>query len=168
MVALNTLKYFWRLRTPEESAADVGRLIRHYLTSWKRERVLLVGYSFGADVLPFITNRLPPELRARVISVSMLGLELNASFEIHVTGWVPGVDTGSAPIKPELAKMQGVNALCLYGADERHDPCPMLAGGSLRARQIGGGHHFGGDYEALAAAILAPIGSGAAGERPSR
>ena len=62
-VGLNSLKYFWKARTPEEAARDVARILRHYLAAWNKQRVLLVGYSFGADVLPFVVNRLPADLR---------------------------------------------------------------------------------------------------------
>jgi type IV secretory pathway VirJ component len=41
-------------------------VIRQYLAAWNKSRVLLVGYSFGADTLPFIVNRLPADLRPAV------------------------------------------------------------------------------------------------------
>ena len=87
-VGLNSLKYFWSERTPEETARDVARVLRHYLAAWHKQRVLLIGYSFGADVLPFVVNRLPPELRERVASVSLLGIDANASFEVRIADWV--------------------------------------------------------------------------------
>jgi type IV secretory pathway VirJ component len=158
LVALSTLQYFWRAHTPEQTSADLARVLRHYLTAWKRERVLLVGYSFGADVLPFIVNRLPPELRARIGTVNLLGLSEHASFEIHVAGWVPGSETGNAAVQPELERMRGVDALCLYGAGEQNDPCARFAGGSLTAMPLGQGHHFGGEYGELAVAILRHAG----------
>ena len=74
-VGLNSLKYFWKARTPEEATRDVARILRHYLAAWHKERVLLIGYSFGADVLPFVVNRLPAELRAHIVSVSLLGID---------------------------------------------------------------------------------------------
>jgi type IV secretory pathway VirJ component len=158
LVALSTLQYFWHARTAEQTTADLGRVLRHYLSAWKRDRVLLVGYSFGADLLPFIVNRLPPELRARIGTVNMLGLSEHASFEIHVAGWVPGSATGSAPVRPELERMQGIDALCLYGAGESDDPCARFAGGGLTAMPVGHGHHFGGEYGELALAILRHAG----------
>ncbi len=93
-VGLNSLKYFWSERTPEATAGDVARVLRHYLAAWSKQRVLLIGYSFGADVLPFVVNRLPPELRARVASVSLLGIDAHASFEIRVAEWV---ESGQGP-----------------------------------------------------------------------
>ena len=63
VVGLNALKYFWSARTPDQSAKDLERILRHYLAAWKKQKVLLVGYSFGADVIPFMATRLPDDLR---------------------------------------------------------------------------------------------------------
>ncbi|HEY2274704.1 MAG TPA: AcvB/VirJ family lysyl-phosphatidylglycerol hydrolase [Steroidobacteraceae bacterium] len=154
-VGLNSLKYFWTTRTPDETARDVARLMRHYLAAWNKERVILVGYSFGADVLPFVVNRLPPELRARIASVSLLGIDSNASFEVSVADWIGSGDGGPAT-RPELAALARVPVLCIYGEGESDSICPGLTEGALLAReQVGKGHHFSGEYAALAQRILA-------------
>jgi type IV secretory pathway VirJ component len=153
-VGLNSLKYFWRERTPEEAARDVARVLRHYFAAWNKQRVLLVGYSFGADVLPFVVNRLPAELRARVASVSLLGIDANASFEVRIADWVGG-DNAGPPTRPELAQMAHVPVLCLYGRGEEDSICPQLPPGVATREQIGTGHHFGGEYATLADRILA-------------
>jgi type IV secretory pathway VirJ component len=154
-VGLNSLKYFWSERTPDETTRDVARLMRHYLAAWNKQRVLLVGYSFGADVLPFVVNRLPPELRARIASVSLLGIDSNASFEVSVADWV-GSAAGGPPTRPEVATLSHVPVLCVYGEGESDSICPGLpaASGVTRA-QIGKGHHFSGEYATLADRILA-------------
>jgi type IV secretory pathway VirJ component len=69
-------------------------VIRQYLAAWNKSRVLLVGYSFGADTLPFIVNRLPADLRPAVATVSLLGISANASFEIRVAGWIGAESDG--------------------------------------------------------------------------
>ena len=53
IVGLDSLRYFWSARTPEGLAADTDRMIRYYLAHLNKKRVLLIGYSQGADVLPF-------------------------------------------------------------------------------------------------------------------
>lgn len=158
VVGFSTLRYYWQARTPEESARDVARVIRHYLAAWKRQRVVLIGYSFGANVLPFIVNRLPSELRARIAGVALLGLDANTSFEIRVGGWLPGSSTGEEPVSPEIEKLGGLHAVCLYGQGESHDPCAALAGDTLRAITVGSGHHFSGAYAQLADAVLEGVG----------
>jgi type IV secretory pathway VirJ component len=151
---LNSLKYFWRQRTPDETASDVARMLRHYFTAWNRRRVLLVGYSFGADVLPFVVNRLPPELRERVASVSLLGIDAHASFEVRVADWI-GSDEGGPPTRPELSEVRRVPVLCIYGEGEEDSICPAMTGGSVTPERIGKGHHFSGEYAQLADRILA-------------
>jgi type IV secretory pathway VirJ component len=154
-VGLNSLRYFWKQRTPDESARDVARLMRHYLAAWHKQRALLIGYSFGADVLPFVVNRLPPELRAQVASVSLLGIDANASFEVSVADWV-GSEGSGPPTRPELAALGPLPVLCIYGEGESDSICPGLpAGAHLAREQVGKGHHFSGEYATLAERILA-------------
>ncbi len=152
-VGLNSLKYFWSERTPQGTADDVARLLRHYFAAWNKQRVLLIGYSFGADVLPFVVNRLPPHLRARVASVNLLGIDSNASFEIHIAEWMTS-DGGGPPTRPELTRLGPVPVLCIYGEGESDSICPSLTGAAVAREQIGRGHHFSGQYARLAERIL--------------
>src|SRR5881628_1208854 len=62
VVGWNSLRYFLKRRDPDRSAKDLERILRHYLPLWHKERVILIGYSFGADVMPFLASRLPPDL----------------------------------------------------------------------------------------------------------
>ena len=155
VVGWSTLRYFWRAKSPEQAATDAARLLRHYLSAWQRERVLLVGYSFGADVLPFIVARLPEDLRARVQLVTLLGLSPRASFEIRVADWLRAPDAAALPTLPEIARLRDVRLLCVYGSGESDDPCPQLGAGGAGVERIGDGHHLGGNYAAIATAILA-------------
>ncbi|HET9329005.1 MAG TPA: AcvB/VirJ family lysyl-phosphatidylglycerol hydrolase [Steroidobacteraceae bacterium] len=158
-VGLNSLKYFWTERSADQTARDVARVLHHYLSAWNKQRVLLVGYSFGADVLPFVVNRLPAELRARIASVSLLGIDAHASFEVRISDWV-GNDAGGPPTRPELDMIGHVPVLCLYGEGEADSICPGLTQPGIAREQVGKGHHFSGEYDRLADRILAFARSG--------
>ncbi|MEO6135713.1 MAG: AcvB/VirJ family lysyl-phosphatidylglycerol hydrolase, partial [Ginsengibacter sp.] len=54
VVVLNSLKYFWKKRSPEETAQAVSELLYKYSNEWKKKNILLCAYSFGADVMPFV------------------------------------------------------------------------------------------------------------------
>ena len=152
VAGFDSLRYFWGARTPDELAADLDRVIRYYAAHWGRGEVLLVGYSQGADVLPFALNRLPPATRASVRLTALLGPGQKASFEFHLSNWIgPG---GDRPIAPEALKLAAADTLCIYGLDEKDSLCPELSPGHARAVPLKGGHHFGGDYDALAGLIL--------------
>jgi len=156
VIGWSSLKYYWTPRTPEGAARDLGRILDHYGRAWGKRRVLLVGYSFGADVLPFLVSRLPAELRARVALVGLLGLSEQASFEFHVAGWL-GVETGHHPTVPEVARLEATPVLCLRGEDEADSACRLLHGAAARTVTLPGGHHFGGDYGRIADAVLADL-----------
>jgi type IV secretory pathway VirJ component len=156
VVGLDSLRYFWTERTPQSTAADVDRILRYYLKTWKKQRALLIGYSQGADVLPFVINRLPRETRARVQLAVMMSPGVNALFEFHLSNWL-AADAEGLPIRPEAVKITSPPRLvCMYGEDEDDDDtlCPTLPANAARVLKLPGGHHFDGDYDELAELIL--------------
>lgn len=154
VVGVSSLQYFWTRRTPDGAAADLERILRHYLAAWKRSRVVLVGYSAGADVLPFLAARLPADLRSRIAAVALLGPSPTASFEFHVAEWLGHDDDAAQPVAPEIAKLGGLRVLCFFGQDESDSLCPTLPRGAVRLFPEAGAHHFGGRYDVLAQTIL--------------
>lgn len=156
VVGWNSLEYYWQARTPEEAAAALERILRHYGDAWGKSRVALVGYSFGADVLPFLASRLPADLRARVAVVALLGPGASAEFEFHFSDWLGrGAGAGAKPIAPEIAKLAGLRVLCVYGREESVSLCRALAPALAVRDERPGDHHFGGDYAAIGARIAA-------------
>jgi type IV secretory pathway VirJ component len=154
-VGLDSLRYFWRKKTPEIAGRDLERIVRHYLAAWGKSRVLLVGYSRGAEVLPFMANHLPADLRARVALIALLGPSPSVEFEFHVGDWLGGgAARDELPVRPEIEKLTGTPILCFYGAAEQDSLCPDLPATLATAVQMKGGHHFGGGYATIAERIL--------------
>jgi type IV secretory pathway VirJ component len=156
VVGLNSLQYFWNARTPDGAAADLQRIARHYLAAWGRQQLLLVGYSLGADVLPFMASRLPADLQARIRLIALLGPGRRTSFEFHLTDWLGGGGGGDLPVLPEVAKLRGKPLLCLYGEAEQDSLCTEI-GALGKAVSFQGSHHFGGAYASLADRILREV-----------
>jgi len=154
VVGLDSLRYYWTARTPDGLAADTDRIVRYYLAHFGKRRVLLIGYSQGADVLPFAVNRLPEATRARVALVAVMGMSEHALFEFHVSSWISDSDSGPATL-PEISRITGIPVLCIYGADESDSLCPRLDPKKFNIVKLKGGHHFDGDYGNLARQILA-------------
>jgi len=159
VVGLDTLEYFWNARTPDAAAADLQRLLRHYLAAWKRDRVVLVGYSLGADVLPFLADRLPADLLQRVRLIALLGPSHTTPFEIRIKE----NKASELPVKPEVLKLRGHPVLCDAAAGEDDSLCPDLGPELARRVELKGTHAFQGDYEQLADHILAAAQGDAGG-----
>lgn len=152
-VGWSSLRYFWTPRTPDAAAADLARIITHYAEAWHTERVVLVGYSFGADVLPFLVNRLPPSVRDTITHVALLGLATTATFEFHVAEWVGRSGGREYPTVPEVDRL-AVPVTCVQGAGEEGSACHELHNPRVRVVTVGAGHHFSGEYSRLVDVIL--------------
>jgi type IV secretory pathway VirJ component len=154
VIGWNSLQYLWKRKKEADAAADLEKVIRYYLGAWKKEKVHLLGYSLGADILPPMAARLPKDVLESVESISLLGVETHYDMEFHITEWIPGKAEG-LPILPELEKLKGKRIICLYGKEEKGSLCPGLDPSWTRVVAFAGGHHFGGDYKALADSIFA-------------
>ncbi|MEN3952723.1 AcvB/VirJ family lysyl-phosphatidylglycerol hydrolase [Iodidimonas sp. SYSU 1G8] len=154
-IGIDTLRYFWARKTPVQTAEDLSRLIATYGERWGTRHVLLVGYSFGADLLPATIAALPPMDREKIAQVSLLGLGRTASFEISVAGWV-GSDNDGAPTLPDVRRMKMARVQCIFGAEDE-SACADLRKDGAEVIKTSGGHHFDGDYEALAEVILSGL-----------
>jgi type IV secretory pathway VirJ component len=152
VVGWDSLRYFWQARTPDGAAADLARVMRHFTAADARDSVVLIGYSQGADTMPFMANRLPPDLAGAVKRVVLIGPGRTATFEFHVSTWL-GKEPSGLPTAPEIARLAG-KLVCLFGADEEVSACRDLDRHQFQVVEFAGGHHLGGDYDALARAIL--------------
>ncbi|HEV7488824.1 MAG TPA: AcvB/VirJ family lysyl-phosphatidylglycerol hydrolase [Thermoanaerobaculia bacterium] len=154
VVGLNALQYFWTKRTPEIASRDLESIISRYLRQWHKSRVILAGYSRGADVLPAMISRLPAETRSKIRAIVLLGPSPKVEFEFHVSDWLRDANAGVA-VKPDVEKLAPARILCVYGESDHDSLCPALksqAGVSVVV--LKGAHHFDGGYANLGRLIL--------------
>ena len=160
VVGVDVLRYYWKQKAPAVAAADLARIMRYYQQRWQRHKVVLIGFSFGADVLPFLISRLPSELRSDLSLVSLLSPERRTAFEVETTGWLGVHNNAGMPVGPELLKLSGIHLQCIYGRDEAGDSlCTTPAAAALGAAVLAksGSHHFDQNYGQLADDILAAL-----------
>jgi type IV secretory pathway VirJ component len=157
VAGLDSLRYFWTARTPETVAQDLDRTLRYYASHWGKSRALLIGYSQGADVMPFAVNRLPSATRDMVSLTTLLGVGDRALFEFHLTNWISDGRHG-LPVAPEIEKLTAAELLCIYGADDDESSCSKIDKAHARVLELPGGHHFDGDYGRVATLILEQAG----------
>jgi type IV secretory pathway VirJ component len=130
VVGLKMRTYLSTPRKPEQVAADLEPVVRAALKDWQREDIVMIGYSRGADSAPFIVNRWPADLRARVRAIGLIGLSENASFEFHWEDLAIDVSRPTdIPTRPELEKLADVTMLCFRGEDEQKSACDRPVAG---------------------------------------
>ena len=153
VVGWDALRYFWDARTPEGAARDLDRVMRHYAHAWHKSRVLLLGYSQGADTLPFMINRLPADTARLVSATVLIGMGAEAFFEFHVSHWID-TPKGGLPTRSEVTSGRLGSVFCIYGRRDNDSACPGLRGTGVHAVALAGGHHFDGDYVTLSTAVV--------------
>jgi type IV secretory pathway VirJ component len=158
VAGVNSLKYFWTKKTPESSAQDLERIIAHYSVAWKARRVILIGYSFGADVMPFMINRLNPETRSRIAEVILISPGHQADFAFHVGSWIGTVGKNSLQVLPELEKLRGLKIICFYGTDDDDPLGPDLPSGLAKTIPLETGHRVGRGFEPIVKEIMTGAG----------
>lgn len=157
VVGVDSLRYFWSERKPQDVADDLARIIDTYRREWKVNNVILIGYSFGADILPATYNQLPEKDKARVVQMSLLSLSHEVSYEISVGGWLGVSSDGAEDPVNDIAKINPKIVQCVYGTEDDESACPALKDKGIELVGIEGGHHFDEDYEALTRKIVASL-----------
>jgi len=159
VVGLDSLNYFWKARTPESMAADLTRVLDHYLAAWHADSAVLIGYSQGADVLPFLVDHLPARLRAKLRYVALIGPDLRALFDFRFGSFMAGAPPPpDRPVRPQVAKVKGVKLLCIYAERETESLCPKLPPGQVKRIPMEGGHGYSKATDPMAARLLAEAG----------
>ena len=130
-------------RTPSGAGRDLERLLGHYLARWQCDRALIIGYSRGADLVPFMVSRLPVTLRQRITVITLIGLSEDASFQYRPTDlFAAGLSINDYPTEPELGKLRGMRMVCVSGEHEHGSLCPTLDSSLARITTHPGGHRL--------------------------
>ncbi len=151
--ALNARSYFDDKKTPERTAADVKNYLSKKLAGRKNKQVVLVGYSFGADVLPFILNRLPKNVLDVPVSFIMAASG-STDFEIHWSDIFGGNTKRDMDVVSEINKLNDENIVIINGSDEHDLALNKISLKKYTHEVLPGGHHFDGDTEEITNVIL--------------
>lgn len=156
VIGLNSKSYFWTRKKPDEAAQAIESAINDSNKKWKRRNIVLIGYSFGADVAPFMFTNFSAGLAAKVSHLVLLSPSPKTDFEVHVMqmlGW--GKSSGES-VPAEINKITRPVTF-IVGDDENEFPFSQLTIKNKEIIKMPGGHHYDGDVNALCKQIVAQI-----------
>lgn len=156
VLGVNAPAYFLNYRTPDEIGDLIERAARRALADRPKARLVLIGQSFGADVLPVGVNRLPPDLRRRLTLVALIVPTRAAYYAISPAEYF-GLGTPDALTVIGASAMRDVPVLCIRGEREAESLCPELSGPNVRRIALPGGHMLNRDADRLFAALRPAI-----------
>ncbi|GHD09698.1 virulence factor family protein [Tianweitania populi] len=155
VVGLDSLHYFWAKKNPAELSRDLANIINE-ADPTRELPIMLIGYSFGADTIPFAFPLLPKEMQDRTKVLALMAPGQHTSFQVTVSGWL-GIDDSGYDIVPAIAALPADRVICVYGKEEDDAACPDPALKTVTVVATEGGHHFDGEYEAIAQRFLARL-----------
>jgi type IV secretory pathway VirJ component len=154
IVGVDAQKYFWNERSPVETSSAVNRILEQYMTKWNRKTFILVGYSFGANVVPFIANRLPASLESALRGLYLLSPDLTADFEIHVADMLSlGISKEKYDVLKETERITRIQPVCIFGAEEESLIRDTFGKSTCKLLVLPGSHHFNDDFQKLTESI---------------
>jgi type IV secretory pathway VirJ component len=154
VVGLNAQKYFWNEKTPQKVAADLTRVIKQYMQTWNKSTFILLGYSFGACVAPFIANNFDDLLKKSMKSVYCFSPDLTGDFEIHLADMLHLNTKRKYDVASELTKIKALNTVCLFGDQEEPKTRNEFQKTGSKIKILPGDHHYNDDFKAIADIIL--------------
>ncbi|EZP54728.1 AcvB/VirJ family lysyl-phosphatidylglycerol hydrolase [Sphingomonas sp. RIT328] len=142
------------------SAADVDRIvagtIRTALARTGASRVVVMGQSYGADIVQTGLAHLPADLRAKVAAIILVLPGDSVYFRADPTGWSYGDHPDSRAVAT-ADTLTWAPLTCIYGVEEDDSLCPLLRVPGAHVIGMPGGHNIHHDEAALLAHVLAAV-----------
>ncbi len=158
VVGLDSKKYFWTGQTPENATAAINAAINHYMQQWNRKSYILVGFSFGGCIAPFVASRTPPELREQMEGLYSMSPDERGDFEIHISDMLSlGNSTGKYDVVAEMKKLKTLQPVCIFGSQESAAVRKKFAEAGMKIITLPGNHHYNENYCGLAGAVIKSI-----------
>jgi type IV secretory pathway VirJ component len=145
-IGIDTKKYFWNRKTPEKTASDMAEILIYYAKEWGKTKFIIIGYSQGAEIVPFLVTHFSDALKSKVLSAVMLSPEITTDFEIHITNMIGlGSRQNTYNVIEEINKMQKIPTFCIFGEGEKTPVPDLLKGTSIKISFVPGDHHYKGN-----------------------
>lgn len=153
IASLDAHSYFWDKKTPDQTATAIADYLGNALRPRANHHWVMIGYSFGADITPFVVNRLPDSLKSQLTDVVLLSPSTSTDFEIHLSDMLGIGKKRSMDVVMEINRLGNQKTTTLFGENESGFPVSQVKLTNYHSDIIKGGHHFDGDFAAVAEKI---------------
>ncbi|MCX6252120.1 MAG: alpha/beta fold hydrolase [Bacteroidetes bacterium] len=155
VAGLDARKYLWSRKKPEEVTTDVTGIIKYYLKAWNKKSFILLGYSFGADIVPFIASRLQEPEKGQLSKLVLISPDSRGDFEIHLAAML-NFNWNDAPydVAGELKKIKDIKIRCIFGEGEEVSRISAFRLPGVEVATLPGKHHFRFDFKPVVDQIL--------------
>lgn len=156
VLGVNSLVYFRERRSPAEARALVEDAVRRGLAFGHARRLLLIGQSYGADMVHVGLAGLPPDLRAKLALVALVVPTDTVIYRASPAEMLDLVPADAAAIDTGR-RLDWVPLLCVQGREETDSLCPLLDQSNMRRIVMPGGHPLRRDADGLYRRLIGSV-----------
>ncbi len=154
VTAINSKSYFWNKKTPEQVAAELSTYLDGVFKGRANQQLLIIGYSFGADVMPFILNRLGAGVKGHVLRTILMAPSATTDFVIRVADMWGTAKKRSMDVVAEVNRAAGQRIVAILPGDDNDFPVQAVKLPGFKTLVLKGGHHFDGDTAGLVKIVV--------------
>lgn len=154
VTSLNSKSYFDDQKTPQQTTSDIVSYLNDQFNKKKDQQFILIGYSFGADITPFVVNLFPDSIKKKLISVVLLSPSTSTDFETHVWDKLGGKKQRSMDVVAEVNKLGTIRTAIILGNDDDDFPINSIKLKNYSHELLPGGHHYEGNTDEVAKAMM--------------
>lgn len=153
--ALNTKKYFWKKKTPLQASQDTENYLKELIKNRINKKIIIIGYSYGADVAPFIYNRFDKDFQRNIQDLIIIGPSQVNDFEIHLEEYITGHMEYGYSVINEINHLKNVPfTLIVSDLEKMYFPKNEITLKNYQFLHLPGDHHFGGNSKMLADSVI--------------
>ncbi len=157
VVGITTPALFARHRTRQELDAIVADGVRTALARTRARRVVVMGQSYGADIVQTGLANLPADLRARVAAIVLILPGETVFYRADPSGLLYDHGTPDSLGVTTADTLNWAPFTCIYGIEETDSLCPRITLAGVRKIGMPGGHNIHHDADGLLAHVLTAI-----------
>jgi type IV secretory pathway VirJ component len=139
-IGVNSYKFFRKRKTPQQTLDSILPYIDLNLKN-DNQKFILAGYSFGAEVVPFLYNLMSDEWKNKVAFIVLLSPSNNSDFKIHYFDMVGFTyRRWSYDVLSEIMKIDDKKIMVFWGQDEKRFLRKKFTKSNITVYGLLGGH----------------------------
>jgi type IV secretory pathway VirJ component len=154
ITSLNSKSYFDDKKNPQQTTDDIVKYLNDQFNKRKDQQFILIGYSFGADITPFVVNLFPDSIKKKLISVILLSPSTSTDFETHVWDKLGWKKKRSMDVVAEVNKLGAMKTAIIFGNDDADFPINSIKLKNYSHELLPGGHHYEGNTDEVARTMM--------------
>jgi type IV secretory pathway VirJ component len=154
VLSLNSKSYFDDKKTPQQTTDDIVNYLNDKFNKRKDQQFIVVGYSFGADITPFVVNLFPDSIKKKLVSVVLLSPSTSTDFETHVWDKLGLKKKRNMDVVAEVNKLGAIKTTIILGNDDDDFPINNIKLKNYVHELLPGGHHYEGNTDEVATTMM--------------